>query len=529
MSDLAEEENSDPPRLFRAAAFGLVLLLLTLIPPLLGNAWAPDGDAFLFNRPIGWQDRPTNLARIERVSRGEVLIKNPYSAAEGNVGLLRPTYLIAGVLAKGVGAEPAFQLTRVVFGVLFVLALYRLAVFVFATEVERWFAVLLGTLGSGLSWFTWLLNPNQVDLFQWCDTIQPEANVFASLMDSPHFVSAHWLLVEFVLGLLLALDARRPRYGKALFASATAVAFLLFDRPYQAPTCAVLTAIALVLAWRRGVDRARIVRVGAGILVAALIPVGTMVALLSVDPTLTHWSRFNQTPSPNPVYYAGAYGLMWAFAAKGAVESRRVDGQSWRFLVAWAGVLWVLIYVPFSFQRRLVEGWQLPLAFLAAVRLFGLWASGRRLLAAGLLAFCCVGTPLLVGADLASYRRAEPEHYVSVELIAGMRWIGEHGSIDAVVLASQEVSRLVPAYSGCRVVNGHRWQGHADPVAMASLRKALHESQQRGTAPRFSGGLKRTRYVILLRGECVVGGLAFLPTWAEPVFQTSDVTIFELP
>src|SRR5690606_29825980 len=97
------------------------------------------------------------------------------------------------------------------FGTLAVLAIYRLLAAFLPTERARWRALCLACLGSGLSWVSWLLRGEGGLVSYWPDATQPEANVYATLLEAPHFAAALWLLCEGVLGTRAALDPARAR------------------------------------------------------------------------------------------------------------------------------------------------------------------------------------------------------------------------------------------------------------------------------------------------------------------------------
>jgi hypothetical protein len=119
---------------------------------------------------------------------------------------------------------------------------------------------------------------------------------------------------------------------------------------------------------RRAVAWNETVRTALACLVAAPVVVYSLV-VFGVNPVMRTWSAQNLVLSPHPLQYVAGYALIGLLAIWGAVYIlRRRDEMALR-LVAWAIAIPPLLYLPFNLQRRLIEGWQVPLAVLAALGL----------------------------------------------------------------------------------------------------------------------------------------------------------------
>lgn len=116
------------------------------------------------------------------------------------------------------------------------------------------------------------------------------------------------------------------------------------------------------------------------------------------------------------------------------------------------------VYLPFTSQRRLVAGAQVPLALLAAGGLATLTrrAQPRRQwwYRAGTLGFMAL-TPLLLlaGNSLMLFSHPEPMFRQRSELEA-LNWLATHTDPQAVVLCAFETGNYVPARAGNRVFLG---------------------------------------------------------------------------
>src|SRR5205085_1197152 len=97
--------------------------------------------------------------------------------------------------------------------------------------------------------------------------------------------------------------------------------------------------------------------------------------LVLTDPRLVEGQSLYASPGP-PSYVLGL-GVVALLALPAAVQAMRRGGPS-RFLVVWAAVTLVQIYLPLRlvpFQMQLILGIQVPLAILSAQTLSRLWAS----------------------------------------------------------------------------------------------------------------------------------------------------------
>lgn len=172
----------------------------------------------------------------------------------------------------------------------------------------------------------------------------------------------------------------------------------------------------------------------------------------------------------NPLDYALSLGptlLLFIIAVPTLWQKGRVG----RLLVAWAASSWIMLYIVGPFipvtPERFLGGYQfIPLAIGAAVFIFShkslpAGKAGLNLLwlgvAGALLVYFAIGmyASFREHAGYVAANRNNPQVYVPKELMDAFAYLSTHGSSEDVVIAPYEISTMIPAFTGGRVLAGH--------------------------------------------------------------------------
>lgn len=209
-----------------------------------------------------------------------------------------------------------------------------------------------------------------------------EGNVFSSMLFSPHFVAA-WIFILLVMMLLmeaLVLDSRR----RAVWAGCLGFILFLFH-PYHA-----ITIYAVLLVWTVFQLLAR--RLNWRQIQISVIFLAISVPSVAYQYFVTHRDEFARAVADNnfcltPDFWFvllgfGVISVLWPIGWR--LARREGNAARWDFLFVWAAVQFVVIYLPFSFQRHLLQGLEFPLVILSMPVLFKL-LSRRHNLESGLL------------------------------------------------------------------------------------------------------------------------------------------------
>jgi len=138
-----------------------------------------------------------------------------------------------------------------------------------------------------------------------------------------------------------------------------------------------------------------------------------------------------------------------------AMRPRSQAPASSRVIVVWAVVNPLLLLLPLPQSGRLVSGWSVALALLAAVTLGGMrQVAARRVV--GALALSNVTLALLYLA--VTWRAANPAYYAPADETAAVQWVAAHAGPADVVMASAGSGNLVVSAARCRVVVGQNFE-----------------------------------------------------------------------
>jgi hypothetical protein len=455
-----------------AGGFAAFVMALTSLPYLMAALTAAQTDWSFGGFLIGVEDGNSYMAKMGQGARGAWLFTLPYTSEPQPGAPLFAFHLLLGKLAgSGLSQTHAarvlvYHLARVVFGFGLLLISYRfLAEFLQDVPQRRWGLVLVA-LGGGLGWLLAILGLSQLFDSLPIDFYSPEAYSFLILFSLPHLAAARSL---FLLGLLAYLKGRGVAAGLALLGAS-------FIQPLSVMVAWAVILGHVILHWimrfwphftsavdsglsptLRGTARLPEGAVrGQAALPAILIssPFALYtVYLFSADPFLKQWNAQNVLPSAHPLHYVFGYGVWLIPAIVGwrVLSQRRLDLA--RFALGWALLFPLLIYAPIPTQRRLIEGFQLPLVALAVL---GATQTLHRRWMVPLIVGVSLPTTaiLLAGSLLAARIPAEPIFH-PVDQLAAFDWLSQNAQSKQVVLGSFETGNALPAYTPLVAYIGH--------------------------------------------------------------------------
>jgi hypothetical protein len=220
--------------------------------------------------------------------------------------------------------------------------------------------------------------------------------------------------------------------------------------------------------------------------------------------------------------------------------SRTHSAQS-ALVLGWAAIVPVLLYFPgFPYQRRMLEGWFIPLVILAGFGVLQIWIGIKKHVHSSIIQSAFIGAAVTLGillvfptslthlindAWFASFGK-EPI-YVPSGLPTAAAWLREHTTQNDIILAQPFDSNLIPGWSGRTVYYGH------DDLTADSVRKSkeVEEFFTTSKSPDATAFLKQANisYLLIRRTDAEILFLIQkreIP--AQLVYENSDVLVYHV-
>jgi len=455
-----------------ATAWALLVLSLTGLPYLLG-CYLSSPEMHFGGFVIAVEDGNSYVAKMGQGARGEWLFHLPYTSEDHDGAILLTFHLLLGKLARlsGLSLVNAYHLARLLCGLLLLWMVYVFISYFVPFVALRRIAFLLVCLSSGLGWLLvalGLLSDIPIDF------LLPEAFTFLLIYAFPHLALARTLMLGMFILTLIAF--RRNRLLWAILAGVACFLVGLIVPFYVGVVYVVLGSYLLALLWKRRQIPWR--ELG---LTAIVVFISSPVLLYNgyvfwTNPIFRVWAEQNLILSPHPLHYISGYAIVALLAIGGIGYVLRRSESEGLFLVSWVLVVPPLLYIPFNLQRRLIEGFQIPLCILAslglahyvlpAVTRSGLTRSLtrfqrytrpklRRFVTTAIILLTIPSNLLLIATSLIQVSRLSPPIFHERMELEAMDWLAAHTRPSDTVFSSYKVGNYIPARAGNRVFLGH--------------------------------------------------------------------------
>lgn len=429
-----------------------VLSLLFSLPYIVGAMLTPPGSKFLGLLRLK-DDLAVYLSWIEQVRQGHLLFVNLFTNIQQNYPFFNFFAFLMGILSRLFHLPPLKLLfiSRYFFAFCLLLLLYIFLSNFFTDKESKKIGLLTVIFSSGAGWLTGGYSPargfeNSVDLWQ------PESTVFFTIYVNPLFAFALLLILGFFLSLL------KWKGLKGGLIAGFCLLFLANVHTYDVLIVGVvwIIYIALLTLKNKKVPWRDILNALIALLVS-LPAIYYQLYLLQNEPL---FSKRAEVPTLSPSFYWYLIGMgflipLAIFSIVKKLGEKRTNG-SLLFLIAWVIAGFLLPYLPFSFQRKLFMGTQIPLAVLAAYPLVPLV---KKRLFPLVLVGLFLSNGVILGTDIYSLIANEPLYpqptYLSEGEIEALDWFRENSRKEEVILAIPDFACYIPALIGRRVYAGH--------------------------------------------------------------------------
>lgn len=476
-----------------------------------GQEWIFIG--FLHN-PL---DGASYLAKMQQGYAGAWRFTLPFTSEPGDGAYLFLFYLFLGHLSRWIGMPLilVYHLARIAGAALLLLAIFHFLERLFSNRPDIFrIACWLTAVGAGMGWLLVLFGPTPTDFWV------AEAYPFLSMYANPHFPLGLALVLWSFLDML---EEPSPQRDLRLVLFGLLLAVIL---PF-----ALVVVLFIGAAWAGWsfVETRRLVwrpLVSLGLFGGPFLLYQYWAA--TTDPVLAGWNAQNVTPSPplydfllsfSPAIILAPVGA-WAFWKEKAAPERRL-------LIAWFCLGLVLIFLPFSLQRRFMLGFYIPTAALAACGIDVLCqrfpSLARRIVPAVFVLALPTNLLLLLLGLLGIMSRA-PVFFIHQDEALALQWIGENTPPKALVLAAPEIERWIPGFTGRRVVYGHPFETIDAPLQENWVLAFYSQRGQPESEPLVE---RKIDYVIYGERERQIGGALVLDSFPL-VFQSGEVAIYDV-
>jgi hypothetical protein len=453
----------------------LVVLAVSSVPYALGYLCTPEGLEF-GGFVVDLDDSFSYVAAMQQGISGGWRYLVLFTPEDHPGAYLHTFYLALGKLSALTGLSPfhMYHMGRLACGlVLLVIAYVFLSLFL-DDRRERTVAYLLVCFSSGLGWAVLLTGSTTLAGLSPLDFWLMDAYTFFTILTFPHSAAAVALLLIF---LVLALRYIETWHLWKLLLAIVSLLGLCMIHPFTALLVdGILVVYVVFLALQR---KTLPVREGLSCVIWVLAPLPLIVYYQSAfmgDPVLANWTVQNILPSPPVTHLLLGYGILSVLALAGAVYLLREGSERRLLLVAWVVAAAILLYVPFTLQRRMVEGLHIPVCILSTVGIFGYlvplvteservqrfarWRGYQseglqRLLLFTIIVATFPSNLYLVAGHSFAVLNYHPSVYYERDEIEAVDWLRDNTSATDTILASYRIGRYVPARSGNRVFMGH--------------------------------------------------------------------------
>jgi len=527
----------------------LGLAVLTTLPYVAAALRTPTG--YVFSGVLtAYDDTFTYFAWMRQSADGHLFMCDPFTSEPQPCEFFLPLWNILGLIARvtRIPIPLTFHAARLLAGLLLLIVARDVAGSVMRSRTRARYSLWLYAMSGGLGWVVFALK-TRGHLFGAtaasgsADLNLPEAFAFRSVFSQVHFAVGVALVCGAIKVFFSALVERKTT--RALIAGML-VSLLAVVHPYMVIVgCGVAGVALLALPWLNDKSKAARVDYYSTARAAVAFGAGTipgtayLIYLNRSNEVLREWLRVTDTFSPPAWEYALGFGIVGALAAIGFCLMWNRRAPFGRLLLIWALVQAALLYAPVSFQRRFVEGLQLPLSIAASVALVwiarrafrGHAAARRKVFLFFAIAFASltnfgfvIGQMVARGAGSGS---TDPRRYLQADLVGAFDWLRANSERDAVLFSSYLTGNVAPSMTGLRVFLGHYAQTlHSDEKGAQVT--AFYTGAMTDEAARKLFAAHRVRYVVYGQFEREISSGFAPPNWLKLAYRNSDVEIFEV-
>lgn len=409
---------------------------------------------------IGLEDGHSYLAKMQQGRSGYWLFRLVYTPEPHQGALFFIYYILLGKVAGLTGFSNLiiFHLSKFLTIPFALLTFYYFAAYFTPTIRIRRVAFLIFGFSGGLGWL-WLALGGTAELGRMpVDLWAPDASFFLAALTYAHLPLSQGLFLLLTVSSLEFLRNGQKKYG---FQAAGYGLLVSLVHPYRLPILAILLGLYAVWQYHKQFRLLLTTLLRLLLIVGPAIPYLIYILIVFYNnPAFAAWREQSLTYSPAPLHYLLGFGTTLLLALIGLWAAPRYAKQSpYVFLRLWVVVIPALLYVPLGLQRRFLDGYQAPLALLAAIGVIWLLeAWGKRLPFAAtttlLLGLMSLTNILLIGLAITTVTQRSEQIFIAGSEINAAAWLARHTNGE-IILGDYESGNFLPTRANVRVFVGH--------------------------------------------------------------------------
>jgi len=434
--------------------FVTFVIVFTSIPYFIGfqnNSAEYKFSGFLF----GVEDGNSYIAKMFSGAAGDWLFRSPYSSTEQNGVLAFLPYILLGKLAGGQGIHDQllalFQLFRISGIIVLTLAYTKFLKIFFKEDSKIILGLIILLIGSGWDWILMFTGVDRIAL----SFYSPETFGFLSVLGLPHLCFSRALMIFGFVPLFSTDTFDDPKiYIKS------GILFLL-SALFQ-PINLVISYLVFGIWWLVNLISKKFafslelfVKQALSIIISLPFTV-YYVYIMTQDDYMKAWTAQNILNSPPFIDYVLAFlpliilTVLSLLRYKG--KFKLVFDHNKLILIIWFVLSLILVYMPMSIQRRLLDGVWVSVVILILSMMDGILSSfGKKLFIIG---FFLSPLILYIGSVSSISNPTIPQYSLSDRVLVYDE-LAQKTSSRQVILAPFAISNEIPAYVNLRVVTGH--------------------------------------------------------------------------
>jgi hypothetical protein len=437
----------------------VVFLLLNNLPYLVGAGQTLANKNLIYNGapPLNRADYFVYLSQIELGRQGHLFMKNLYNHESQTAVFLSPQWYIIGQFGKLTNLNNAFSyhIWRLLASLLFITVLWWWLKNIFSTYKQRILALLIVLFSNGLGHsFVYFFPDSKI----WPTNLWiTESITFLNLTQNPVAIISSALLL-LIFGLFI--KAQTENNKRLFWWLALLTAWLVLIHPYDGFIVALLPTLWLFI--KNGLTKKNLINLGYLYVPLCLVAIYYFFIFIS-DLPARQWLQQNQVISGNIGDYLWGLGLLVPLSLGGLIILIKNKNHCHNFLLfsaLWAGLGWLLIYLPLDFNRRLSNGWSLSLAIMATFFLLWLDSKTKSFGKTALIYFVIL---LLLGETFLGtflsikliYRDPDRRFFYTPTEQTVYTTIKKITPPDSIILTRDIDGTILPTFTGRKVYAGH--------------------------------------------------------------------------